>query len=32
MSFFSTAVSAARGSTAGSGTAGMVVDDSWDQC
>ena len=32
ISFFSTAVSAARESTAGSGTSGMVVDDSWDQC
>ena len=32
ISFFSTAVSAAIGSTAGSGTSGMVVDDSWDQC
>ena len=28
ISFFSTAVSAARGFTAGSGTSGMVVDDS----
>ena len=25
--FFSTAVSAAKGSTAGSGTSGMVIDD-----